>query len=265
MMRNYRSLNRHATLSTLCMLGALTGAACGGDGSDKLDDRVIPVLPVLNPGQAVLSGKVVDSAGQGVANATIAIAETGLKGMTGPDGAYSLMVPSDSTLSLQVSATGYGRTLVESVMVASMQTSTGFDVLLLTREKIDSINVMARPGSMGGYGAVALTIRSASGNCTAEGAKISMSPSSLGTVYYAKKVAGQPVTDPDPALTAVERTDGVAAWLGGVTPSGFAYFVNVSKTGCPQAAYPVAFGGRTHEGLKKVEADGLTQLTLFLQ
>ncbi len=174
------------------------------------------------------------------------------------------MVPSDSTLSLHVTAAGYAKSIMEMVSLASERSSSGFDVVMLPQAKVDELNRAARPGTTGGYGIVAVTVRSLSGRCAAEGTRLALLPSALGIVSYAKKGDGM-MTDPDSALTAVERTEGISAWLTGVVPPGHSYSVVAEKAGCAQAAWPLVYQDRSLYGVRKIEAGAFTQLNVFLE
>jgi hypothetical protein len=245
---------------SLCAIVALTTMGCVLDGHPRPSS--VPVMPMPTPGTASLSGHVVDVDGRGVAGATLKVAETDATATTDPQGRYDLPVLSDSTLTLVTSAGGFATTYREPIMLASQSTVTGFDVLLLSMDKVTAYNAL---GPLGSRGVMALRLHSMSPTCVTAGARISIWPPKAGTVVYSRPASTGALDEPDPLLTQVQPGARVSAWLVGAISPGNSLLVTVQQSGCHVMTQPPSIGGAISVGMGHVDTQVFTEMDLFLE
>jgi hypothetical protein len=221
-----------------------------------------PGVPDMATGMATLSGTVVGADGAPVAGATVKVRETGTMAVSGPDGSYSVVVPGDTSVRLEVTSMGNATTLSGVVLVPGSNTSMGYQLLVLPQARVDAIN-MAGGGVPKSTGVVALRVGSVSGRCHQDGATATFTPSYAGKLLYA--AAGTGVTDPDPNGSAIPADVKISAWLTSVTPPSVYDRVTVSKADCPAAPLPAKVDGRVFSGLFSVQPQGLTLLDVFME
>lgn len=254
----------HLRTAVAALLAGAVLAGCG-EGDDGMGKDVeLPGVPDLMPGMAMLSGRVVDRMGSGIASASLLVAESDATATTGADGRFAMVVRGNSTITLVVTADGFAKTFVESVEVPTGKATTGFDVLVVPAATIDEYAQLAQPGATD-RGLVAVMVRSQRDACAMGGARVTFDhPAVLGKVIYAKQ--GVPMAgDPDPALTGIQVTTGVSAWLAAAVPPGTTYALAIDKAGCVTTPAPVTMGDRIHTGRFRVAAKALTQITLFTE
>jgi hypothetical protein len=227
-------------------------------------------VPEIDPGTAVLGGTVLDAAGDPVAGATLVAAETEDTATTGADGTFLMGVTADTTLSIRVTADGLAPTLADPVAVPKGTTSTGFEVRLLTAEKLDKISKDAGvdftgDGGTNTRGTIAVMVVSLGGTCTQEGAAVAFVPSEADIVRYAPTSPDDALVDPDDALTSVQPDAPIAAYVVGVIPPAVYDQVALENSSCSLVPSPVTFEGRTYEGGFSVATGALSQVTVFIQ
>jgi hypothetical protein len=229
----------------------------------------IPPSPAAHTGRALIAGQVTDAAGAPVAGATIRVAETDALAMSGPDGAYQIEVPSDSSVTLAVAAPGMAGTFTESVVVAAGAKVLGFDLDVLPSERINAMNGLTAPGHEGARGLMAVRLHSLAPACTLSGATVSVWPAKAGTVLYAAAGAPGTMIEPDPSLSSVQQgaEDGaqVALWLTGTQPPANDLRFTVQQAGCRLAAASPSLDGLTYSGQRHVAPGALTMAHLFLE
>ena len=261
-------LRRPERLVLLIACASLFGVACL-KGEVVPYTSGVPGMPTPMPGQAALAGSVRDASGQPIAGATIKIAETDATTTTDSSGAYQIMVPSDSTLTLLAQASGMATTFRDAVMLASGASVTGFDLDLLPTAQIDSMNALGPGGQTTGRGAVALRLHSTGAGCALPGAQISIYPPDAATVVYSSPAAaGSGALDmPDPSTPAVQGGTGIGAWLVDALPPGNMNLlqIQVQQNGCQLMDQSPSLSGLIFVGDRRVAAESLTEGDLFLQ
>jgi hypothetical protein len=221
-------------------------------------------MPVPIAGAAVLSGHVVDGTGQPVPGAAVQVAETDGTVIADASGRYSVGVPSDSTLTLAASASGYARTYRESVTLAAGAAVDGFDVTLLSIDQVASMSALADPSQPAGA-LIAVRLHSMDSVCVPSGTRLSVWPSKAATVVYSRPsaLAGQ-LDEPDATLSAVQPGTTIAAWLVGAVAPGSMLGIEVDQLGCTLMRQAPSMGGLVFSGLRRAEAQALTEADLFV-
>jgi hypothetical protein len=157
-------------LALALLLAGATGPGCGSTKApDPGPGTSIPIMPMPMPGQALLAGHVSDEAGAPVAGATVTVAETDASTPTDAAGAYQLMVPADSTVTLVTAAAGFARTYRESVILAAQAMVTDFDVLLLSADRLTAMNATGSATSPATLGLMAIRLHSLGAACAPAG------------------------------------------------------------------------------------------------
>jgi len=206
--------------------------------------------------RASISGHVVDASGAAVAGATIAVRATGERATADSDGAFTLDVLANTTLTLEATAPDMAPTLLPQFMV-SPAANAQFEIPLLAREHLMGLVAM---GANTSGGAVAIALKSLSGAIdSAAGATIELTPSKLGRVMYTAGFYGMP--DPDPSLTAIPRGENPVAWALGVHPH--VTVMTIALRGVSQVEPPYSIEDVVWPGTFTVDAGALTLVTLF--
>src|SRR5262245_43583430 len=139
------SMIRAALGFALTVLAA-TGCGQGKNNSiDPIRKGTVPQMPKPIVGAATISGTVRDAAGGTVAGATVRVAETDATVTTNAAGAYTLTIPSDSTITLATSAPGFATSYRESIMLAHTAAATGLDVMLVPVADVNRFTALAFP------------------------------------------------------------------------------------------------------------------------
>lgn len=248
------------------MAGGMMGGACSDGAAPDMGGNGftsgVPEMPKPTLVEASLSGRVVGGDGQAVAGATVTVAETDRVATTDEAGRFVVAVPSDSTVTLVVTATGFAKTYAESVMLAAMSTVDGFDVLVLRPEDLTTMNT-AGGATMGGV--MAVRLRSTSPSCVTAGAHLSVWPAKSATVLYSRPDQAGALGGPDPAMDGVQAGASIDAWLLGAIMPGSVLDIHVEQAGCQVMAQPPSTNGLLFTGLRHVEAGALSQASLYLE
>jgi hypothetical protein len=262
-----RSLS--GALTTLALsLAALVGGGCGREraiDTTPVPDPTLPEIPHPVPGQALLAGRVVDGAGQGVVGATVTVAETDATARTDADGVYQISIPSDSTITLAASATGFATTYRESVVVASQSMIPGFDLLVLPAADVTQMNALSMPDQADARGLMAIRVHSTSDSCLPAGARFSVWPPDTATVVYARPSDTGGVDYPDTSLDSVQTGAGIALWLTATLPPGNMLVLTLDQPGCRLAAQAPSLSGLVFSGRRFVAAKAFTEADLFIE
>ena len=206
--------------------------------------------------RASVSGHVVDASGVAVAGATIAVRATGEHTTADSNGAFTLDVLANTTLTLEATAPNMAPTLLPQFMV-SPAANAAFEIPLLAREHLMSLVAM---GANTSGGAIAIALKSLSGAAdSAAGATIEITPSNLGRVMYTRGLAGMP--DPDPSLSAIPSGANPVAWALGVQPH--LTVMTIALRGVSQVEPPYSIEDVMWPGTFTVDAGALTLITLF--
>ena len=222
-------------------------------------------MPMPVVGEALLSGHVGSSDGTPVAGATILVAETDKKATADDTGAYQIMVPADSTVTLMASAAGWAATFRESVMLASQATISNFDFMMLTPEKVTTIGALGAPGKESTRGLIAIRLHSLAPGCVTAGAQITVWPPLAATVVYSRPASTSGGMDePDMAMTGVQAGTTIQAWLAGTMPPGSGLVIDVSQVGCQRMQPSPSLQGMVFSGQRRVAIQALTEADLFL-
>jgi hypothetical protein len=252
-----------AWLASVAVL-LLVGFGCGGEAGTPPSE--VPLHPMLNPGMAMVSGRVIDSARQPIAGATVTVIDRAVtdplwRDSTGVDGGWQLAVPGLTTVTLQVEAAGYAPTLSNSFTVAKNGTSTELDLMLIPPAKVDQLSALMGGARVAEYGVAAIEVRSLSGACDPAGATVTLEPTAFGKVFYNKASA----PDPDTTLTTVQVGARPSVWLAGVLPSGAYYHLTFQKAGCTQKTGVVEYRGRRYDGELPIVTKALSHGLLFVE
>ena len=232
------------------LVASLTGCA------DNLTPAEAPETPTVPGNRATVTGHTVDGTGAPIAGATVTVRATGERATSDSAGAFSLNVPSDSTLTIEATSPAMATTLLSQFMI-STGAATSFEIPLLTGDRIKSLTSL---GTNTSGGAVAIVIKSISGaERTATGATVELAPSNLGRILYIPDQPG--MADPDPSLTSIARANDPVAWAVGVQPHVSVMTFNLR--GATQVAAPYAIDDVTYPGTFTVDAGALTLVTLF--
>jgi hypothetical protein len=243
----------------------LVGTGCGGEEATRPPSDV-PAYPVLNPGMAMVSGRVLDSARQPISGATVKaidlpVTDPPRTTTTGAGGSWQLAIPGLTTVTLRVEAAGYAPTLSNAFTVAKDGSSTELDLMVVPVAKIDALSAIMGGARVAEYGAAAIEVRSLSGACDPSGGTVTMLPTAFGKVVYGKANG----TDPDTTLTSVQAGARPSAWLLGVLPSGAYYHLSFQKTGCTQKTGTVEYRGRSYNGELPIVTKALSHGLLFVE
>jgi hypothetical protein len=252
----------------VCCAVALTGAACSNQGVvgtlPVLVDDSTPSMPMPSVSQAALSGHVRGADGVGVAGATIEVAETDGTATTDEAGAYRIVVPSNSTVTLMATAKGMAPTFRESIVVAAQADVADFDFLALPAAQITAINTLGAPGQEATRGIMAVRLHSLDPACVADGAQVAVWPPMAAKVIYGSPDASGGLARPDPQLVGVQPNADVAVWLAAVWPPGNGLTFTVAQPGCTLMADSPSMSGLTFPGQRHVAPQAMTQVDLFL-
>lgn len=244
-------------VSTRCRVAGLASLAVAFSGCG--DNQVVhdpPETPPVGHDRATVTGHVVDAGGAAVPGATVTMRATGEYAIVDSDGAFTMDVPADTTLTLAATAPNMATTLLPQFMI-SRDASTAFTIPLLPRNRVMRLDAL---GTNAGGGAIAVLVKSLSGAPdTAASATVEIVPSALGKVLYAPTGTGMP--DPDPSLTAVVRGTSLVAWAVGVQPH-----ISILKLvlgGVSQIEPPCSIDDVTWPGTFTVDSGSVTLVTLF--
>jgi hypothetical protein len=220
-------------------------------------------MPMPMPGEAMISGHVLDPDGVGVA-ATITVAETDVTATSDGSGAFVVTVPSDSTVTLVASSDGHASTYRDSVVLASQSAVDGFDFLMLPTDRYAAMNAMATVNAMTG-GLVAVRLHSLSAGCATDGAQLAVWPPKAGTIVYSSPGAAGSFDQPDATITAVQAGTTTSAWIAGAISPGNMLAISVQQAGCMLVDASPSMNGMVFPGLRHPATGMLTQTDLFLQ
>jgi hypothetical protein len=265
-MKSSRLRSSLVRLTIAVGVGVVAAAGCGGQkvaGSPSGAGEV-PKTPAVMAGQAQVSGLVRDGDGNAVVGATVRVAESESAATSDATGAYQLSVPADSTLTLVTTAAGFATTYRESIMLAEGVMASGFDVMLLPVAEVTRVNGMVPNVPADMRGLVAVRLHSLKATCVTAGARVSVWPPLAATVVYGRPSDTGGLDEVDTALSGVEAGARVDAWLAGAVPPGNMFEVRVDRPGCGAAQAP-SQGGLLLTGQRRVDAQALTQIELFLE
>jgi Carboxypeptidase regulatory-like domain len=243
---------------------ALAAIGCIGEETGH-PPSTPPTMPMLEPGMATVRGRVVNVDRQGVASAAISVLD--MPAGSAPrtttstaDGSWELTVPGNTTITLRAAANGLAGTLTSAFHVAKGQTSTELELLMLPTAMIDQLNALggSRPAD---YGVVALDVVSVSGACDPVGGKITIEPTQLGKIVYARANGSIPQS----ALTAIQTGARPHAWLVGVLPPGTYYRLTFANAGCTAKTLPVEYRNRSYDGTLNIATKTLSNGLLFVE
>jgi Carboxypeptidase regulatory-like domain len=245
----------------------LLGMGCGVAKSPDVQNvhsSSLPPMPTPMPGEASVSGKVLDADGTAVSGATIKVAETDRTATSDATGVYQMMVPSDSTVTLVTSAPGFAPTFRESVLIASQAMVTGFDVLVLPLATIARMNALGAPDQTATRGLVAVRLHSLNDACLTAGAHVSVWPPKAATVIYSSPNPSGGLDEADPSLDSVQAGGHVDLWLSAAFPPGNMLLITVEQAGCQLLTPSPSMAGVIFPGSRRIDVQSLTQADLFL-
>jgi hypothetical protein len=245
-------INRqHITWSFLAV-ASLTGCAVNRVA------HTAPETPTIGSDRASVTGHVLDAQGAPVAGATVAVRTSGEHATADSDGAFTLDVPANTTLTLSATTPNMAPTLLQQILV-SPGASAMVELPMVTTDHYQSLLAL---GANPSGGVVAVALKSISGTGSVAGATVGLTPS-LGRVMYAPAGAG--MVDPDPAMAAVMppvvQSDESYAWAVGVQPH--VSIMQLALHGVSQVEPPYAIDDVTFPGSFTVDAGALTLVTLF--
>lgn len=235
----------------ICFLAAASLAGC----AENLSSHSSPETPTTAADRATVTGRVVDTIGNPVPGATIALRSFGDHATADATGAFTLDVPANTTLTLSTTAPNMAPTLLQQFMV-SPAAKADIEIPLLTTDRFKTLVAM---GANPAGGVLAVALKSMSGSGSVAGATVQLSPSNLGRVMYAP--TGDGMADPDPTVSAVRQGDDSYAWVLGVQPH--VTIMQVALQGISQVAPPYAIDDVTWPGTFTIDANALTLVTLF--
>jgi hypothetical protein len=257
---NSRSERRTPAIIVFLAAGLEVFSGCTGAEVTYTPASLPPSVPHLEPGQAMVAGRVSTMDDQPVAGALITALEAGAQATTDGEGLWAFPVPGDSTVTLRVTADGLAPTLSDTMIIPSGGTGAGIDLLMVPPARIDQLNALGgRPSTAAGV--VAVQVVSMSGACPASGGHVVVAPAELGRVVY---TSGDDAI-PDAALTEMQEGPAVPAWIAAAVPSGFYVRLGFQKSGCTPMAAPFQVGGRMYTGHGPIQAGALTQAVLFVE
>jgi hypothetical protein len=232
------------------LVAAHTGCA------DNLSAHETPETPPIPGDRATVTGHIVDANGAAIAGAAVAVRATGERAAVDDNGAFTLDVPANTTLTLAATAPSMATTLLSQFML-SPGASTAFEIPLLAGDRMKGLVAL---GNNTSGGVVAIVLKSLSGAAgSGEGATVEITPSNLGRVLYVPDNIG--MLDPDPSLTAIVRSTDPVAWAVGVQPH--VSIMTLTLRGVSQVEPPYAIDDVTWPGTFTVDAGALTLVTLF--
>ena len=243
--------NRQYITCSFLAVATLTGCA------DNLVTHTAPETPTVGSDRASVTGHVLDPQGAAVAGATVTVRTSGEHATADSNGAFTLDVAANTTLTLSATAPGMAPTLLQQFLVSPGASAT-VDLPMVTTDHFKSLVAM---GANPAGGVVAVALKSMSGGGSVAGATVALTPS-LGRVMYAPTGAG--MADPDPAMVAVMPSvaqDESYAWALGVQPH--VSIMQLAMHGVTQIAPPYALDEVTFPGTFTVDAGALTLVTLF--
>ncbi len=251
-------------LSRAVLVAATLGGACGGV-EESPPMSTAPTVPTLDPGMAMLAGKVITTDGMPIAGATVTMldrsaVEPAITATTGADGSWQLTVPGTTDVNLRVEAMNFAPTRATTVAVAKQKSSVGMEIMMIPPARLTELSGMMGGAKVDLYGVVAVDVKSVSGACDPAGGKVLLTPSPFGRVVYGK--ADQ---TPDMTLTTMQAGARPSAWVLGVLPSGTYYNLKFEKAGCTQVASPVLWSERSYKGHLPVETKALSHAMIFVQ
>jgi hypothetical protein len=261
-----RSISRTAGAAMLACALAL-GACQSGTAVPNMqagDGGFVPVMPMPMPGQATLAGHVTDSAGNPIVGATVVIAETDGNAVTDAGGAYSMTVPSDSTLTVKATATNFAPAYRGSIMLAAQTALDTFDVTMLTPTEVAADNALitsvTTPATRG---LVALRLHSVNAACSLAGAHLAVSPPDAATVVYAQPSTTGGMDQPDLTVDGVQDGASIGVWLVDAFPPASWVTISISQPGCALMASSPSMNGMMFTGAWRADAAAFTEADLF--
>jgi hypothetical protein len=227
-------------------------------------DGSVPMMPMPMSGQATLGGHVLDSGGNPIAGATVIIAETDGSAVADAAGAYSMSVPSDSTLTVKATAPTFAPSYRGSIMLAAQTAIGDFDVTMLTPAEVSSANALVtsvtQPATRG---LVALRLHTMSTSCTLTGAHLAVSPSGSATVVYARPSTAGGLDQPDTTADGVQDGATIGAWLLDAFPPATYAQISIAQPGCVLMAGSPSMNGMMFTGGWRAEAAAFTEADLY--
>src|SRR4029078_7117343 len=119
---------RMTTCSTVSCLSLLTVAFAGCTNAPAAPDMPeIPVTPSLGSDRATVMGYVKDADGVALPDATVSVRATGESAVTDANGAFTLDVPANTTLTIAATAPNMATTLLPQFMIAP-ESSAVFEI-----------------------------------------------------------------------------------------------------------------------------------------
>lgn len=195
---------------------------------------------------------------------TVKVAETDRVATTDADGAYQMMVPSDSTLTIVALAMGFATSYRESIVLADQSTITGFDLFLVPGDEVTRMTALGGAASTTPTGLMAVRLHSLSASCQLVGAKVSVWPPKSATVMYSKPSPSGGLDEPDVSMPSVQDGVRVDAWLTSGLPPGNMLQLTVEQAGCTLLSPSPSMGGIQYPGLRRIDAQAVTLADLFL-
>jgi hypothetical protein len=215
----------------------------------------MPETPTPANDRAMVTGHVVDTLGAPVAGAMVALRMFDEHATTDSQGAFTLDVPANSTLTLTATASTMAPTLLQQFIVSPGATAN-VEIPLITSDRFKTLVAM---GTNPAGGIVLTSLKSMSGSSGAAGATVELTPS-LGHVMYAPATTG--MADPDPTIhTVAPSNEESYAWVLGVQPH--VTIMQLALHGVSQIAPPYAIDDVVYPGTFTVDANALTLVTLF--
>lgn len=263
-----RSSPRTAGCLAVCALVTVAVVGCGTEKAvsvQGVDGSSLPTMPMPMPGSASLAGRVRDADGNGVPGATIKVAETDGTTTTNVTGDYQMMVPSDSTVTLLTTAPGFASNFRESIVLANQAAVADFDILVLSVDTVSRLDGLGNPALVTTRGLMAVRLHSLSQTCVIAGARVSIWPPQAATVMYSQPNTTGGLEEPDAGMDSVQAGTGIGVWLLGVIPPGNQWQIEVNQTGCRQLTGSPSMGGMLFPGLRRVDAQVLTEADLFFE
>ena len=213
---------------------------------------------------ATVTGHVLDGNNLPVEGLVVTVSETDRTFTTGPDGAYVVKVPAQTTFTLRTFKNGYAGTTLTPMYLEPDRVVTDLDILIIPSSSIGAYNAQAGPDE--DRGVLAIQVVSLSGRCDAANATVSvLNPETLAPMpgavaLYVK--TGQ--SQPDKSVPAMQNGAKPNAWLVGV-PEGQNFPIRFDKTGCLALPFPVVYGKATWQPGVRIANKGLTQVTVFVE
>src|SRR5262245_48467419 len=100
-----------------------------------------PETPPVGTERAIVTGRVVDAEGAGIAGATLIVRATGERATSDDSGAFVIDVPANTTLTLAATAPDMAPTLLQQFML-SPEGGAEFKIPLLTSARLASLSAM---------------------------------------------------------------------------------------------------------------------------